>query len=146
MMVTNCAWLVAISRDCPGVRFHQHARVGWTEEIHAEDLNPFDLDLVKEYARAFVTYLDDHQKTSCPHCADEKGRQQPRVDRLRVALANVVSERTGMSWGFRDLDEEPESEGEVEVTIRNGKVVIDCDMKEKGQMPILTVRARSGLR
>ena len=29
MMVTNCVWLVAISRDCRGSKLHRHYEIGW---------------------------------------------------------------------------------------------------------------------
>ena len=93
-----------------------------------------------------MSYLSDPQKTSCPHCADEKGRRQPKVDRLRVALANVAEAWAGLSWPSQDEDAEPRSEGEVEVMICHGKVILDCDVTKWDRMPVLTVRSRAGRR
>ena len=58
MLVTSQVWLMELSRDCPGPKYHQHAEIGFDKEVRTADLAMYTSGLVKVWAAALVEFLE----------------------------------------------------------------------------------------
>ena len=53
MLVTNQAWLMELSRDCPGPKYHKHAEIGFDKEVKTRDLARYAPGLLTKWVRLF---------------------------------------------------------------------------------------------
>ena len=65
-LIANQAWLVVLSRDCPGPQVHRRAKIGFGEEVETKDLARYTPGLVARWAAALASYVEDPQQRCLP--------------------------------------------------------------------------------